>query len=121
MVVGDTYVFPGFLTPVLTQLFLPRPLTTFPNASADVRGKNTPERKVASTEDRTHNHQVMSPKRSPLSLLCQNLPQSNFLLLIFPVFFPYGAGNFVPVLGPSCGTKMEDLPHTSISNLLYTI
>ena len=26
-----------------------------------------PERKVASTGDRTHNHQVMSPTRSPLS------------------------------------------------------
>ena len=28
MLVGDTHVFPGFLTPVLTQLFLPKPLTT---------------------------------------------------------------------------------------------
>ena len=26
---GDTYVFPGFLTPVLTQLFFPKPPTTF--------------------------------------------------------------------------------------------
>ena len=32
-----------------------------------VRGENTPERKVASTGDRTHNHQVMSLTRSPLS------------------------------------------------------
>ena len=30
MAVGDAYVFPGFLTPVLTQLFFPKPLTTFP-------------------------------------------------------------------------------------------
>ena len=29
MVVGDAYVFPGFLTPVLTQLFFPKPPTTF--------------------------------------------------------------------------------------------
>ena len=30
MAVGDTYVFPGFLTPVLTQHFFPKPpLTTF--------------------------------------------------------------------------------------------
>ena len=29
MVVGDVYVFPGFLTPVLTQLFFPKPPTTF--------------------------------------------------------------------------------------------
>ena len=30
MSVGDAYVFPGFLTPVLTQLFFPNPPITFP-------------------------------------------------------------------------------------------
>ena len=29
MAVGDAHVFPGFLTPVLTQLFSPKPPTTF--------------------------------------------------------------------------------------------
>ena len=29
MAVGEAHVFPGFLTPVLTQLFLPKPPTTF--------------------------------------------------------------------------------------------
>ena len=29
MAVGDAYVFPWFLTPVLTQLFFPKPPTTF--------------------------------------------------------------------------------------------
>ena len=29
MAVGDAHVFPGFLTPVLTQLFFPKPQTTF--------------------------------------------------------------------------------------------
>ena len=29
MAVGDAYVFPGFLTPVLKQLFFPKPPTTF--------------------------------------------------------------------------------------------
>ena len=29
MAVGYAYVFPGFLTPVLTQLFFPKPPTTF--------------------------------------------------------------------------------------------
>ena len=29
MAVGDSYVFPGFLTPVQTQLFFPKPPTTF--------------------------------------------------------------------------------------------
>ena len=41
----------------------------FSHASAEVRGKNMPERKVASTGDRTHNHQIMNPTRSPLSHL----------------------------------------------------
>ena len=55
MAVGDAYVFPGFLTPVLTQLFFPKPPTTFLTcfyASAEVTGKNSPERKVPSTGDR---------------------------------------------------------------------
>ena len=29
MAVGDAHMFPGFLTPVLTQLFFPKPPTTF--------------------------------------------------------------------------------------------
>ena len=37
----------------------------FSHASAEVKGKNTPERKFASTGDQTYNHQVMSP--TPLS------------------------------------------------------
>ena len=39
----------------------------FSHVSAAVGGENTPERKVASTGDRIHNHQVNSPTRSPLS------------------------------------------------------
>ena len=41
----------------------------FSHVSAEVRGEKTPERKFASTRDQTHNHQVMSPTRSPLSHL----------------------------------------------------
>ena len=67
MAVGDAYVFPGFLTPVLTLLFFQSHRLLFSHASAEVRGENAPERKVASTWDRTHNHQVMSPTCSPLS------------------------------------------------------
>ena len=70
MAVGDAHVFPGFLRPVLTQLFFPKPPTTF--LTCFCRGeseKNKPETKFASTGDRTHNHQVMSPIRSPLSHL----------------------------------------------------
>ena len=53
MAVGDAYVFPGFLKPVLTQLFFQKSQLLFSHASAEVRGENTPERKVASTGDQT--------------------------------------------------------------------
>ena len=56
-----------FLTPVLTQLFFQSHRQLFSHASAEVRGENTPERKVASTGDRTHNHKVICPTGSPLS------------------------------------------------------
>ena len=68
MAVGDANVFLGFLTPVLKQLFFPKPPTTFLTCFCrGERRKNRPERKVASTGDQTHNHQVMSSTRSPLS------------------------------------------------------
>ena len=67
MAVGDAHVFLGFLTPVLTQLSFQSHRPLFSHASAEVRGENTPERKVASTGDRTHNHQVESLTCSPLS------------------------------------------------------
>ena len=67
MAVGDAYVFPGFLTQVLTQLSLQSHRLLFSSASADVRGENTQERKFALTGDRTHKHQVMNPTRSPLN------------------------------------------------------
>ena len=101
MTVGDAYVFPGFLTPVLTQLFFPKPYRLlFSHASAKVRGENTPERKVASTGDRTRNHQVTSPKLSPLShlggayrlgqlaLFAQTDPVRNFFAISQVSFFP---------------------------------
>ena len=63
-----------------------------------MRGENTPERKVASTWDRTHNHQVKSPTRSPLShpggaLLLFNLllywpPSPPFLLTVHFLQWP---------------------------------
>ena len=67
MAVGEVHVFPGFLTPVLTQISFQSHLLVFSHASAEVRGENMPERNFASTGSRIHNHQVMSPTRSPLS------------------------------------------------------
>ena len=47
MAVDDAYVFPGFLSPVLTQLFFPKPPTTFPMCFC--RGKR---RKYAGSKSR---------------------------------------------------------------------
>ena len=41
MAVDDTYVFPGFLTPVLTQLSFQSHGLLFPHSSAEVSGENT--------------------------------------------------------------------------------
>ena len=46
MAVGDTNVFPGFLTPVLTQLFFPKPPTTFLTCFCRGERRKYPGKKV---------------------------------------------------------------------------
>ena len=41
MAVGDAHVFPGFLTPVFTQISSQSHQQLFSHASAEVRGENT--------------------------------------------------------------------------------
>ena len=60
MAVGDAHVFPGLLTPVLTQLSFQSHRLLFSHVSADARGENKKE-----TRFQTHNHQVMCPTHSP--------------------------------------------------------
>ena len=66
MAVGDVHVFPGFFTPLLTQLSFQSHRLLFSHAS-EVRAENTPERKLASTGYRTYNHQAMNLTRSPVT------------------------------------------------------
>ena len=80
MAVGAAHVFPGFLTAVLTQLFFPKPPTTFLTCFCRGGGENTQERKFASTGDGTPNHQVMSPTRSPLSNTGGAVYEANWLI-----------------------------------------
>ena len=54
-------MFPGSLTPVLTQLSLQSHRLLFSHASAEVTGEKTLERKIDSTGYQTYNHQVLSP------------------------------------------------------------
>ena len=55
MAVGDAYVFPGFLTPVLTHLFFPKPPTTF--LTCYCRGEPQPGMELTTTRSRVwHAH-----------------------------------------------------------------
>ena len=85
MAVGDAYVFPGFLTPVLTQLFFPKPPTTF--LTCFCRGER---RKYAGKKSRLNrgSNSLVSCLQSLITYLCHialvRAPNSkllNFLLL----------------------------------------
>ena len=77
MAVGDAYVFPGFLTPVITQLFFPKPPTTFLTCFCRGERQKCAEKKVRLNqglnsqppdhESETLTTEIMSLKRSPLS------------------------------------------------------
>ena len=66
----------------------------FSHASPEVSDENTPERKVASTGDRTHNHQVMSPTHSPLSHPGGTMSYEMFKLSIENLLKEKGNGGF---------------------------
>ena len=87
MAVGDARVFPGFLTPVLTQLSFQSHRLLFSHASAEVQGENTLERKFASAGERAHNHQSDTLTTEPPG---QGPKTSNNILLTEPCF---GKGN----------------------------
>ena len=53
--VSDAYMFPGFLTPVLTQLSFQSHWLLFSHALAEVRGKKPRERKFASNVEKGEN------------------------------------------------------------------
>ena len=46
MAVGDAHVFPGFLTPVLTQPFIPKPPATFVTCFSRGEGRKYTGKKV---------------------------------------------------------------------------
>ena len=56
MAVGDAYVFPGFLTPVLTQLVFPKPPTTFLTCFCRVK-----RRKNAGKKSRFNRESISQP------------------------------------------------------------
>ena len=67
MAVGNALCFLAFSHQHQHNFSLQSHRLLFLHTTAEVRGENMPERKFASTRDQTHNHQVMSPTRSPQS------------------------------------------------------
>ena len=69
MAVGDAYVFPGFLTPALTQLFFPKSPTTFlacfrRGQRRKYPGKNVPLNWVSNSQPPGHGTDTLSTKPS---------------------------------------------------------
>ena len=62
-----THTFPGFLTPVLTQLFFPKSPTTFLTSFCRRERRKYARKKVYLNRGSNSNHQVMSLTRSQLS------------------------------------------------------
>ena len=65
MLVGDSYVFPGFLTPVLTQHFFPNPPTTF--LTCFCRGERRKFARKKSRLNRGSNSQPLGHKSDTLT------------------------------------------------------
>ena len=66
MAVGDAPVFPDFLIPVLTQLSFQSHRQLFSHASPEVRGENTPKKKVSL--DRVSNSQAPGHESDTLTI-----------------------------------------------------
>ena len=65
MAVGDAYVFPGFLTPVLTQLFFPKPPTFF--LTCFCRGERRKYARKKSRLNRGSNSQLLGYESDALN------------------------------------------------------
>ena len=85
MAVGDAYVFPGFLTPVLTRISFQSHRLLFSHASAEVRGENTPERKsrlnqVSNSQPPGHESDTLTTEPQIMTWICttQNLLRITF-------------------------------------------
>ena len=94
MVVGDAYVFPGFLTPVLTQLFFPKPPTTF--LTCFCRGETRKKAGKKSCLNRGWNSQppghesdtlTIEPPRQGENIAGQGENASNQHFLLVPQYF----------------------------------
>ena len=73
-------MFPGFLTPLLTQLFFPKPRTTFLTCFFRGERQKYTRKKSCLIRGSNSNHQVMGPTRSPGGTLNFRLAVAKFCL-----------------------------------------
>ena len=82
MVVGDTHVFPGFLTPVLTQISFPKPPTTFLTCFCRGERQKYAGKKVrlnwgSNSQPQGHESNTLTtepPRQGPCSLVSSSSP-----------------------------------------------
>ena len=87
MAVGDAYVFPGFLTPVLTQLFFPKQSHRLLFSHGFCRGAR---RKYAGKKSRLNRGSNSQPQDHESDTLTTEPPRGGGALQIESVGFSYG-------------------------------
>ena len=100
MAVGDAYVFPGFLTPVLTQHFFPKPPTTFLTCFCrgerrKYAGKKSRLNRGSNSQPPGHESDTLTTEPSGRAVSCNytslELCTREFLLLTIPSRVPRGS------------------------------
>ena len=99
MAVGDAYVFPGFLTPVLTQLFFPKPPTTFLTCFCR-HGPDKSGRTEACMHERMHLNQSAVLKAMPRSMQAGSTKRKQKL---YTFLLPSFKGRFWSKTAVCCG------------------
>ena len=104
MVVGDTHMFPGFLTPVLTQLFFPKPPTTFltyfcRGERQKYTGKKSCLNRGSNSQPQGHESDMLTTEPPEWGFQTSNMngrinADLNKVCLDFPAFLPENNSTF---------------------------
>ena len=101
MAAGDAHVFPGFLTPVLAQLFFPKPPTTFLTCFSrgerrKYAGKKVRLNLVSNSQPSCHESDTLNTEQSGGQAKVNNRPSENI------IGKGENAGNQHFLLSPKC-------------------
>ena len=112
MAVGDPYVFPGFLTPVLTLLFFPKPPTTF--LTCFCRGER---RKYAGKKSRLNRGSNLQPPGHESDTLTTEPPGRGTQLHMYTNIMYKFQSSTCKTVGEKLQTKLS--PQTAMAIPVY--